>query len=267
LEKAAKILFGKTYILLPPANPSNQFAQTLTNFQPDLVIGKNTLLKEGIGDQQRIQQWVQELAQIKPEVTAFEDWQMILHTVLQYHKKDNGLFKIVQNPTHNSYPWVGLSKAEIDKLLTGYPPNVARYQDPYTGKPYPLKDIRSYYPPGSASTVLYMPEDLVVIKNGQPVPQYGLYITSFVEHIPDEKMMTGLSFHYNAPNAEAPQALLLATASDKTLQRGHWEVDDLNEILYDTLDLAKVRMVDLEALKEYGFVLPMTWLFNIPTVN
>ena len=77
-------------------------------------------------------------------------------------------------------------------------------------------------------------------------------------------MTTGLNFHYNAPNAEAPQALLLAINNQNS---GDWTIDDLTNIVNDTLDLAKIRLVDLEALKDYGFVLPMVNWFDIPPVN
>ena len=43
-----------------------------------------------------------------------------------------------------------------------------------------------------------------------------------------------------------------------------WSENDLRDILYDTIDLYKIRMVDLEAIQEYGYLLPMTYWFNIP---
>jgi len=84
-------------------------------------------------------------------------------------------------------------------------------------------------------------------------------------------MNTGVSFQYNVPNAEAPQALLLAVP-DANLEE--WTPDVLQEIVAQTLDLSKVRMLDLDvldkvgvvekqneiALESFGFAVPMTFL-------
>jgi hypothetical protein len=92
-----------------------------------------------------------------------------------------------------------------------------------------------------------------------------LVVEEFSEHIPDKKMNTGLSFHYNAPNNEPPQAILLAI-HPKAMEESEffWSENDLRDILNDTIDLYKIRMVDLEAIQEYGYIMPMTYWFNIP---
>jgi hypothetical protein len=133
------------------------------------------------------------------------------------------------------------------------------YKDSNSGETYPLPD-GTYYPEGCGSTVLYAPENLA-LEN----PVFGLVIEEFSEHIPDKKMNTGLSFNYNVPNNEPPQAILLAIHPKAGQESDFfWSEDDLRDILYDTMDLYKIRMVDLEAIQEYGYVLPMTYWFNIP---
>ena len=123
-----------------------------------------------------------------------------------------------------------------------------------------------YYPRASQSMVFQMGKTTNL---DQPV--FGLLIEEFMEHIPDEKMNTGVSFQYNVPNAEAPQALLLAVP-DADLEE--WTTDVLQEIVAQTLDLSKVRMLDLDvldkvgvkeeqneiALESFGFAVPMTFL-------
>jgi hypothetical protein len=157
------------------------------------------------------------------------------------------------------YPWVALSKQEIDLLLEKQFISQPVYTDPGGGETYPLQN-GAYYPEGCESTVLYAPENLN-LKNSV----FGLVIEEFSEHIPDKKMNTGLSFNFNIPNNEPPQALLLAVHPKAGQESDFfWSEDDLRDILYDTMDLYKIRMVDLEAIQEYGYILPMTWWFNIP---
>jgi hypothetical protein len=67
------------------------------------------------------------------------------------------------------------------------------------------------------------------------------------------------------PNNEPPQAILLAIHPKATMESDFfWSEKDLRDILYDTMDLYKIRMVDIEAIQEYGYLLPMTYWFNIP---
>jgi hypothetical protein len=67
-------------------------------------------------------------------------------------------------------------------------------------------------------------------------------------------------FNYQEPTARAPQALLLAvnpTEQQWWLQDGY---DLIRAILEETLDLAKVRTVDLASLSNGGQLLPALYL-------
>jgi hypothetical protein len=91
-------------------------------------------------------------------------------------------------------------------------------------------------------------------------PAAGLLIDEWPERIPSEAETTGVSFHYDQPDSRAPQALLLAVSPglDEV-----WTDDALVQILRETLDLAKVRTVDLESLTGLGQLLPAVLLpFN-----
>ena len=74
-------------------------------------------------------------------------------------------------------------------------------------------------------------------------PQYacGLLIDEWTEVIPLEKETTGLSFHYDRPNAEAPQTMLLVTPTKLT---GNWEWIDIVDALHHALDSARLRAVE-----------------------
>ena len=81
----------------------------------------------------------------------------------------------------------------------------------------------------------------------------GMLIDEWVEVVPNWSETTALTFHYDAPGATAPQAILLAVPPDVRLP---WSVDVLEAILLDTLELAGLRAVDSDALGELGHYLP-----------
>lgn len=69
----------------------------------------------------------------------------------------------------------------------------------------------------------------------------GLLIDEWVEVIPVDQVTTGLAFHFDRPNSEPPQAILLATPP---AHGGSWRWDDLVATLHETLDLARLRAVE-----------------------
>ncbi len=84
-------------------------------------------------------------------------------------------------------------------------------------------------------------------------PLAGLLIDEWVETVPNKDEVTGLTFHYDAPQPRAPQALLLAVAPEGVKT---WDSTILENTLCETLELAKLRAVDLTALGEVGQYLP-----------
>jgi hypothetical protein len=71
--------------------------------------------------------------------------------------------------------------------------------------------------------------------------QCGLLLDEWTETIPGTTADTGIAFHDDRPNTEAPQAMLLVTPSQF---RGTWQWDDLVDALNETLDLAKRRAIE-----------------------
>ncbi len=88
-------------------------------------------------------------------------------------------------------------------------------------------------------------------------PLAGLLVEEWVESIPNKEEVTGLTFHYDAPQPRAPQALLLALAPEGIKK---WDSMTLEATLRETLELAKLRAVDLSALGELGQYLPAMYL-------
>jgi len=86
--------------------------------------------------------------------------------------------------------------------------------------------------------------------------QSGIIIDEWTESIPEPEAITGLSFNYDQPNSEAPNALLLAVTPEET---GSWSWTDLMDILDETLLMAKKRAIDPDILNKHsvlGHALP-----------
>ncbi len=85
----------------------------------------------------------------------------------------------------------------------------------------------------------------------------GLLVDEFVERIPKVRETAAVAFHFEEPRARAPQALLLAVCPDA---RKLWDDEILEAILNETLDLAKVRTVDLATIQDVGQILPALYI-------
>jgi hypothetical protein len=73
-------------------------------------------------------------------------------------------------------------------------------------------------------------------------PQFGgLLIDEWTEVIPATKETAGLAFHYDRPNNEPPQSMLLVTPASGGSQ---WSWDDLKLAIPETFDMAKKRAVE-----------------------
>ncbi len=89
----------------------------------------------------------------------------------------------------------------------------------------------------------------------------GLLIDEWVERIPGASTTAGVAFHYDEPNARAPQAWLLAVCPDG---RATWDRGLIAQILDETYDLARIRGVDLASITEVGQILPALYFpFNL----
>lgn len=71
--------------------------------------------------------------------------------------------------------------------------------------------------------------------------QAGLLLDEWTEVIPNRSLDTGLAFHYDRPNSEPPQTLLLALPPRYT---GGWQWQDLVDTVHETMDLAKKRAIE-----------------------
>ena len=73
----------------------------------------------------------------------------------------------------------------------------------------------------------------------------GLWIDEWVEIVPEPDVTTGIAFNFDEPAAQAPQAVLLAVPADRAAT---WDITDVETIVLEALDLARLRAVDQEML-------------------
>ena len=88
----------------------------------------------------------------------------------------------------------------------------------------------------------------------------GLVIDEWVEIVPSPTETTAIAFQCDPPDSCAPQSLLLAVPP---VPGAPWTGQTLHRVLAETLDLAKLRAVDAEALGEIAHYLPaLFFAFN-----
>ena len=86
---------------------------------------------------------------------------------------------------------------------------------------------------------------------------YGLFVDEWVELIPDDRQHTGVAFQHPYTGAEAPQTILVAVPPTTGAT---WDLAALLAIVGETLDLAKLRAVDLGQLDSLAQIIPAIFL-------
>ncbi|MDT0347461.1 hypothetical protein [Streptomyces litchfieldiae] len=85
----------------------------------------------------------------------------------------------------------------------------------------------------------------------------GLLLDEWTEVLPAATETTGVALHYDGPDSEPPQAMLLVAPPVRT---GAWSWDDLVAAVHETFELARVRAVEPAHLDTtaYAHLLPAT---------
>ncbi|MEM7373632.1 MAG: hypothetical protein AAF587_33725 [Bacteroidota bacterium] len=151
-------------------------------------------------------QWLQEVAHVRPRMSDLEQVQMMTD-IFEGQFPDIRPFQL---PMETDARWVGLE----------YDPSV-------------------YQPQEDKLSLVMLNAD--VLGDSLASDQIGIVLDEWIEVLPQQEELTGITFNYDQPNAEAPQSILLAVTPQET---NSWEWDDLVQTLNDTLDLAKIRAVE-----------------------
>ncbi len=110
-------------------------------------------------------------------------------------------------------------------------------------------------PAGTVGVVAHTPAGL---DPAQPLA--GLFVDAWAEVIPSAEHTAGVAFHYDAPGARPPQAILLAVHPD--LEPDRWNLQFLLETLQETISLARVRTATLRELDGLAGLIPALYLPN-----
>lgn len=219
-----------------------------------------------------------ELVQQAGKAIFGEDFKMIPEFVLPEKQADewaNSIADTVQLLSHvkteeGDFPldeWV-YSLARVREKVHHWE-NIVNLKEAFTNESLGLKPVQLPYKPDDSWLALEFPEtykvssDKILYTAHYAVPfskhshQCGLLLDEWTEVIPSKTEDVGVTFHYDRPNSEPPQVLLLAMPSEFT---GAWQWNNLLDIVNDTLDQAKKRAIEPQQIDKtvYARFLPAT---------
>lgn len=85
----------------------------------------------------------------------------------------------------------------------------------------------------------------------------GLFVDEHVENIPSPTTTSGVALNYDDPDTTAPHAVLLAVPP---ADENGWSRSAMESVVTDTIELLKLRLVDLQDLGDFYQLLPMLYL-------
>jgi hypothetical protein len=191
---------------------------------PRFSVANSDELQKALGDSTRVQDndplavvtWFHRVSRVRDGVERL-DFSLRYAEVLGTGSQLN--LKVAQLPYKEDDRWVGLS-LQPDQALS----------------------------PSRFSLVIQAASDIDVNK-----ALTGVLIDEWVEIVPNTSETTAMVFQYDQPDASPPQSILLAVPPD--LEQP-WSLWSLQQVLLETLDLARIRAVDPESLDEVGHYIP-----------
>ena len=179
--------------------------------------------------------WLQQASRTHKKLQQFETFAMYVKAITNTINFDP---KIVQLPYKEDAPWMGL----------------------------PFEDNNEKRQ-GTVSIVAFNLNNNILHNGGNPFKEEicGMLLDRWVEMIPKKEVTTGLTYHFDQPNSEPPQNILLSISPK--LNDGKWKWSNLEESILDTLKLAKMRAVDYNALQGMGDIFPALFLPTNPVAT
>jgi hypothetical protein len=174
-----------------------------------------------------VDEWLHGVASVRPQAQLLDR----LHTYGALFEREAAPLEPLQLPFDANAHWIAVEFPEVP---------ADRLDDPTVFVPRGeflsiVRELPESYDPGG--------------------PQAGLLVDDWNEVIPNRIETTGIAVHYDQPNTEPPQCVLVAVSP--TI-KGHWEWDDLVDTLVDTFDRARRRAVEPDFLRTtpYAQLLP-----------
>jgi hypothetical protein len=207
LTDAARALLGEDFQILPRFRlPADQQAEWANAYQHrgDLLNHLQTQRDFPVDD------WLYGLARVREKLWHWENLMLLSETF----RGAGAALDAIQLPFRQPDYWLALE----------YPDHVLG-----TTEPFVLDEDKLLY-------TAHYAEPFTAAGN-----HCGLLVDEWNETIPDADEDTGFTFHYDRPNSEPPQALLLALP---TRFQGRWQWADLVDALHETLDMARLRAIE-----------------------
>jgi hypothetical protein len=234
LQDAAKALFGDEFQLIPEIEISPDRGAEWENSLIDSQSGSLTnYLTETVGIDFPVDNWLYGAARVREKI---HHWEQLVMLTGAFGRTEPEL-QPIQLPYKVKDHWLAL-------------------QFPYDPNPDPAvkKDPAKNYQ-FDGDRLLYTAHYSVPFDRNKK--QCGLLLDEWTEVIPSDNETTGIAFHYDRPNSEPPQTMLLVTPPEFT---GSWQWQDLVDALNETLDMAKKRAVEPKQIDAtpYARILPAT---------
>jgi hypothetical protein len=204
LQAAAKALLGESFTMVPEFELS---AAQGTEWAKAVAASTSGKLLQYLTQTAKIDhpvdEWLFGVARVRPMMHA---WEMTVGLAAAFGRSEPSLVPM-QLPYQDGAPWLALQfpdgyAIDSDRLL--YTAHYATLFDP-------------------------------------TARQCGLMLDEWTEVIPGTTKDTGVTFDFDRPDNEPPQAILVVTPASAA---GFWQWDDLVGALHETLDLAKKRAVE-----------------------
>jgi len=229
-KSAAKAVFGGDFVMVPEFSLEEPQATEWQN----TILASETSLRYLTTDQDidfPMDDWLYGVGRVRAKMHHLEN------TLFHSEGFSGETLNLVplQFPYREADYWLGMQ----------YPETVPDPENPAEEIPFTIDEDKLLFTSIYADSYAFDPLE----------SQCGLLIDEWTEVIPTRDETPGLTFHYDQPNTEPPQTLLLATPSQFT---GAWRWDDLVNTLSETLAMAKKRAVEPDHIDDtvYSRFLP-----------
>ena len=241
LSMAAKILFGEEFTIVPEFELPDEEKSQLEEFRlsvekSDEILEYKTDEDSPAYDEFPVDTWLHGIARVREPMKS---WETLVMFADAFNTAVPDLTPVqIPVPHKGKDNWLAVEFPEEQSLDMGrllYTPH--------------FSNIKETFPSlGSDSPRLC-----------------GLFIDEWTEVIPAKEENTGLAFHYDRPNSEAPQCMLLAVSPQS---REPWQWNDLLETVRGTFEEAKLRAVEPQHIEkempQYSAVLPASVMASTP---
>jgi hypothetical protein len=216
LETAARVILGESFKMIPRYSlPAIQQAEISNSWN-----ATSDLLDYSMTTGQRT----------NPQ----EDW---LHGIARVHEK----MKHLENCLFMREAF-GLNESDLAIHPVQLPFKTQKYH--WMALPFPANEVNM-----EENNIL---DYTAFINEAATAPSdvCGVLVDEWNETIPAIEETTGITFHYDRPNCEAPQTMLLVTP---VKAKGNWEWSDLVDTLMYTMDAAKLRAIEPDQIDTTPF--------------